>query len=119
MPAIDGYTGQPQSPQPLPTTPPLIPNVQAGHEEKQPEQTNSLTLPGNPFAAANQPVDSSNNGTRKRLRRNGLRAASGPIVSPQHMSGELSTGMMVVSDPLLKQYNQNGQSAEQAPEEPS
>jgi len=119
MPFVNSYTGQPQSPQPIPTTPPLISEVQAGHEENQPGQTNGLMPPGNPFAAANQLVDSLNNGTRKRLRRNGLSAASGPIASPEQVSGEFSTGMMVVSDPLLKQYNQNGQTAAQAPEEPS
>jgi hypothetical protein len=105
----------------IPTTPPLIPKVQSEYKENQPGQTISLAPPGNPFASANQPFDSSYPGTRKRLRRNGLRATGEQIAFPQPITGELSAGMTVVSDPYLratrKQHNQKGQTVKQAPEE--
>ncbi len=120
-PLPNGYFGLTQNQPPIPTTPPLIPKVQAEYKENQPGQTISPAPPGNPFASANQPFDSSYPETRKRLRRNGLRATGEQIAFPQQISGELSADMMVVSDPylrtMLKQHSQKGQTVKQAPEE--
>ncbi len=123
VPTTNGYVGLTQSQQPFPTTPPLIPKVQAGYGGNQPAQTTSPAPPDNPFAGMHQPFDSSYPGARKRLRRNGLRATSDKIAIPEQLSGKLSADMMVISDPylrsMLKQYSQNGQTTKQTPEETS
>jgi hypothetical protein len=113
--------GEAQNQPPIPTTPPLIPKVQAEYGGNQPGQTISPAPPGNPFIGERQPFDSSYPEARKRLRRNGLHATGEQIAYPEQISGELSTDMMVVSDPylraMLKQYSQKGQTIKQAPEE--
>jgi hypothetical protein len=116
LPGVEEAQNQP----PIPTTPALIPKVQAEYKGNQSGQTISPAPPGNPFASANQPFDSSYPGTRKRLRRNGLRATGEQIAFPQQISSELSADM-VVSDPylrtMLKQHSQKGQTVKQASEE--
>lgn len=115
--------GETQSQPFLPTTSPLIPKVQAAYGENQPEQSTNPAPPDDPFTGANKPVDSSNNGARKRLRRNNLPTTGKEIAFPEQISGEPSADMMIVSNPYLritlKQYSQRGQTAKQAPEESS
>jgi hypothetical protein len=74
--------GEAQNQQPFPTTPPLIPKVQAAYAGNQPGQTTSPAPPDNPFAGANQPFDESNTEARKRLRRSGLRSTDDQIAFP-------------------------------------
>ncbi|HEY6540044.1 MAG TPA: hypothetical protein VIZ18_03865, partial [Ktedonobacteraceae bacterium] len=123
IPTTNGYVGLTQNQQPFPSTPPLPPGGQAAYAGNQPGPAASPTPPGDPSGNANQPGDSFNNTTRKRLRRNGLRTSGEHTAFGEQTPGEYSADMMVVSDPylraMLKQYSQKGQIVKQAPEETS
>jgi hypothetical protein len=120
IPTINGYAGLTQSPQPFPTTPPLVPSVQA-EQERRGGQGNSHMWHNTPFANTSQSLDSANTGARKKLRRNGLRATDAEPAFPEELSGELSADMQVLSDPylqaMIQRYSQKGQAIKQSPGE--
>jgi hypothetical protein len=115
IPTINGYVGLTQSSQSFPTTPPLIPSVQA--EQERGGQGNSHMWHNTPFANTSQSLDSANTEARKRLRRNGLWATDAEPAFPE----ELSADMQVLSDPylqaMIQRYSQKGQAIKQSPGE--